>query len=467
MPNTRRMLAARGVSFDRSYVSYPVCCPSRATYLTGQYAHNHGVMGLYPPTGGYGRFDKAQCPAGLAAAGGLPHRTPRQVPERLRRSGARRRAAGMERLARNRRLLHVQHVGLHDQPQRPDEDLRPPLRGRPSASTKPMCSRQRPRRSSSMQAGGEKPLFLSVNFLAPHHENRAIQRRTGTLVRPAPRHRGAFASTRVTHAASFNEADMSDKPAFLQRRTHALTPAEIAEIERDARARRTRAARRGRGGGPDRQGAAANATSSARRTSSSPRTTATCRVSTAFGRARCSRTTPPRGVPLIIRGPGLPEAAVTSELVANTDLAPTLLELAGATAGKTVDGRSLLPFARNPALRSRRALLHETGGLRYADAREQDEATNLRRPVRRVMSYRAVRTADWLYVRWHGGSRELYDLRSDPDQMHSLHAGRRHRRIRRELASRLRCTGSVRGRELPVAQGGVLGHLGAPAPPAR
>src|SRR5688572_4901326 len=50
MPRTHRLLAARGVSFDRSYVSYPVCCPSRATYLTGQYAHNHGVMGLYPPT---------------------------------------------------------------------------------------------------------------------------------------------------------------------------------------------------------------------------------------------------------------------------------------------------------------------------------------------------------------------------------------------------------------------------------
>ena len=58
MPRTRRFLGRGGVRFKRSYVSYPVCCPSRATYLTGRYAHNHGVMGLYPPTGGYGRFDK-------------------------------------------------------------------------------------------------------------------------------------------------------------------------------------------------------------------------------------------------------------------------------------------------------------------------------------------------------------------------------------------------------------------------
>lgn len=110
-----------------------------------------------------------------------------------------------------------------------------------------------------------------------------------------------------------------------------------------------------------------------------------------------------------------------------------------------MDGRSLLAFARNPELRSRRAILHETGGRRYAGPKEQDERSNLRQPLRRVMSYRAVRTPRWLYVRWHGGSRELYDLRVDPDQMHSLHADPRYRRIRRVLGRRLhglaRCAG--------------------------
>lgn len=70
MPRTRNLLGANGVTFARSYVSYPVCCPSRATYLTGQYAHNHGVMGLYPPTGGYGRFDAREAlPVWLQRAG--------------------------------------------------------------------------------------------------------------------------------------------------------------------------------------------------------------------------------------------------------------------------------------------------------------------------------------------------------------------------------------------------------------
>jgi arylsulfatase A-like enzyme len=147
---------------------------------------------------------------------------------------------------------------------------------------------------------------------------------------------------------------------------------------------------------------------------------------------------PSTHVPLVIRGPGIPAGQVSSELVANTDLAPTLVKLAGATAGKPVDGRSLLRYASNPALRSKRAILHETGGRRYADPREQDESRNLRRPLRRVMSYRAIRTQRWLYVRWHGGSRELYNLRRDPHQMNSRHAGRRHRRIRVKLARRLR-----------------------------
>jgi N-acetylglucosamine-6-sulfatase len=70
MPKVRRLLADRGVTFARSYVSYPVCCPSRATFLSGQYAHNHGVFGLYPPRGGYGRFDRGNSlPVCLETAG--------------------------------------------------------------------------------------------------------------------------------------------------------------------------------------------------------------------------------------------------------------------------------------------------------------------------------------------------------------------------------------------------------------
>ena len=39
-------LARRGVNFTRAFVQNPICTPSRMCYLSGQYAHNHGVFGL-------------------------------------------------------------------------------------------------------------------------------------------------------------------------------------------------------------------------------------------------------------------------------------------------------------------------------------------------------------------------------------------------------------------------------------
>ena len=56
MPNTLDLIAKRGMTFNRYYVSYPLCCPSRVSLLTGRYAHNHGVKGNIQPNGGYTGF---------------------------------------------------------------------------------------------------------------------------------------------------------------------------------------------------------------------------------------------------------------------------------------------------------------------------------------------------------------------------------------------------------------------------
>src|SRR5690606_17240814 len=51
MRETERLLGKRGATFTQAVVTTPMCCPSRATLLTGQYAHNHRVLDNNP---GYG-----------------------------------------------------------------------------------------------------------------------------------------------------------------------------------------------------------------------------------------------------------------------------------------------------------------------------------------------------------------------------------------------------------------------------
>ena len=70
MANVRALLQAQGTTFDSSFASYPLCCPSRSTFLTGQYAHNHGVLSNQPPLGGFTKLDHTNTlPVWLERAG--------------------------------------------------------------------------------------------------------------------------------------------------------------------------------------------------------------------------------------------------------------------------------------------------------------------------------------------------------------------------------------------------------------
>ena len=58
MNNVNTLIGDRGVTFRNSFVNYSLCCPSRATFLTGDYMHNHRVFGNRYPNGGFRRFQE-------------------------------------------------------------------------------------------------------------------------------------------------------------------------------------------------------------------------------------------------------------------------------------------------------------------------------------------------------------------------------------------------------------------------
>lgn len=104
------------------------------------------------------------------------------------------------------------------------------------------------------------------------------------------------------------------------------------------------------------------------------------------------------GVPFVLSGPGIPHRGIRT-VVANVDLAPTLLDLAGVAAGP-FDGRSLVPLFDGGSL-GRRAVLLE----------------HARDPEHGIPSYCGLRTPRWKYVAYAGGFEEVYDLRRDPNEL--------------------------------------------------
>ena len=151
---------------------------------------------------------------------------------------------------------------------------------------------------------------------------------------------------------------------------------------------------------------------------------------------------------------------MSHELVANIDLAPTIAQVAGARPTRPCDGRSLLPYARDPGRLTNRPLLHETAALtpslriKYnlkaapqllANARAaQDEPG---RSVYPTEPYRAIRTRRWLYIRWSNGAEELYDRKRDPGQLRSLARVRVYRpvivQLHRQLLQYVHCKGAA------------------------
>jgi len=444
MPLTRQLVGGAGATFTRSYVSYPLCCPSRATFLTGQYAHNNGVRTNTPPSGGFEALDAEHTlPVWLRSAGyDTSH-----IGKYLNGYGLRRRPTVPPGWRDwhgtiDKSTYQMWGYRLHENgidSTYGNFDVEDP------ALYQTDVLRDKALQFIDGHGDDAEPFFLSLNFVAPHGEVFDPGSLTQPYVRPAPRHDGRFRGLHLPRRR-LGEFDVSDKPPVV-RALRDLRASRSQRIQADFRARRESLLAVDE--------AVAAVIGALERTDRLDSTYVLFTSDNGFfqGEHRIAKGKylayePSTHVPLLLRGPGILPGSVSDELVSNADLAPTVLEAAGTASDRAVDGRSFLPFARTPGLRSGRPVLHE--GLTAGDI----DRDGTEKPGRTVGVYYAIRTSRYLYVRWKGGARELYDHRRDPLELESRHADPRYREVIRVLGREVqrlrRCQGADCGREMPL-----------------
>ena len=409
MEAVQRQLVARGTTFDRFFATYPLCCPSRATFLTGRYAHNHGVLSNEPPTGGYHGFTDAETalPVALEAEGyrtGLigkylnGYRAHHPVPP------------GWDVW---RAALSGGSAAYGYELRRGDEVVR--YGRRPGAYRTKVYGDLAVRYIEYSHELGD-PFFLTLAPSIPHVEQ------AGVPPTPAPEYDGRFDAEPLPQPESFDEDDVSDKPTGVEAMPR-LSEEEIVELTELYRAR---------------LGSFLAVDTLVRRVMEALRATGelgdTYVIFTSdngylLGEHRLTRKTvlyeESVRVPMVIRGPGVPAGEARDELTANVDLAPTVLDAAGAAPLQEPDGTSLLPLAANPATEWRKDLLLENN--RAA----------------------ALRTSRHVYTEHASGETELYDLRNDPFQLESLHAGKDQAARIKTLSARLNEVRGCAGNDCP------------------
>jgi N-acetylglucosamine-6-sulfatase len=131
-------------------------------------------------------------------------------------------------------------------------------------------------------------------------------------------------------------------------------------------------------------------------------------------------------IPLIIRYPEMIEAGIkNSELVLNIDIAPTLIELAGAKVPGEMQGASLVPLLKNEVVDWRKSFLYEYFQEPYAPGFVTVAGVRNKR-------YKYIEGTDMI-----NDINELYDLETDPGEMNNLINSPEHQSIKSKMISEL------------------------------
>lgn len=379
------------VEFTSAIANTALCCPSRASFLTGQTSHHTGVIsnGMGPKLEGVPTVaDWLQGSAyETAFFGKYLNKFPWDLGEAHIPSGW----DHWNAFTGNQSYVGYSanengSISRHDDPERD------------------YATDYFARAAAEYVETQEGPFFALVSLFGPHGP-----------FRPAPRHAGVEVPEPVPGPA-FAEADVSDKPSWVR---------ELSPLDRERALEVRRQHDRALLAVDD---AVREIFDALRRGGKLDETVVVYSTDhgIAFGEHNlrgkncayeaCSR------IPFLVRAPGV-EGGTVETPVGNIDFAPTLMDWAGIEPGAPVDGRSFRPLLeRDPDARRARALLLRRGAGP--------------RPLR----YWGLRTKRFKYVRYPAtGERELYELRRDPDELKNLYAGERRkwRRVGRTLQRRV------------------------------
>ena len=431
MPNVTSLIADQGITFERAYTTRSLCCPARSSILTGKYAHNHGVyynlplVGEETPHGGYQGFfahgnESKIFPIQLGQAGyrtalvgkflnGYPG--DRDGDGQYTDGDALYVPPGWDRWRAKVKIpfggssgdgwyygygVNVDGERLDDHGQDPED-----------YSTKVFADHAIDIVQEAVQ--DDTPLFLYFAPIAPHRP--AI---------PAPGDEDAFIDPVTEEVAlpsrrpSFNEADISDKPEWMQGSVQ-YTAGETAELD-DFRLSQLQAAL-----GVDR--AVGDLVEELGRLGVLDNTYIFYTSDQGFmwgeHRLELKQFAYEESIrtPLIVRGPGVLRDQTTQQIAANIDFAPTFVELAGLDPPEDVDGRSLVSVLKGEPVPWRDDVLIE-----HWDAGGWPN----------MGDYKALYSdgplGQYKFVQYYDPDtgertdRELYDLDADPYELESLHA---------------------------------------------
>lgn len=426
MPHVQSLLVDKGTTFDRFYSPFPLCCPARASILTGKYAHNHGVLSNTAPYGGYSAFDDEST---LATWLDATHQSG-LVGKYLNQYGAK----GNESLYvppgwdfwRGSPIgtYNYRHIGLN-------------MGGasvnvfRQRNATKVIGDQS----SEFLSRHGREPFFLLASFVAPHSGKPREADDLG-LATPyvGPTYRDTYAGPAHPTDPTFNEPDVSDKRPSV-RSNPPLTRRQIASVK-ESFAQRRESLRM-----VDDQVARLVGELRERRELASTYIIFASDNGYLQGEHRIYRGkglpySPASHVPLVIRGPGAPAGQRVDGMAGLHDLAPTILELAGVREppGQVAfDGQSLVPMLTDPAAGDERTLVLEAGDNNGG------------------YTFQGVLRGDgWKYVEFTTAGVnevEMYDHESDPFEDHNLSDDPLYDAVEAELKAELDRLRQCSGRE--------------------